>query len=279
MPSLLLTAFFCVCCCCLFSSSFLSFDLVLKIIVMEWSGRRTGHRQRSQWSGDHSRCMDWRTATGVLAGSKPSSSVRLATRTKRLYGSLLMRVGTIWAEVEPGVKPGGDKQVSVCLSLMVVLELAGMWQRDVVRATPLVVVRCCNRTSRTTAWRHEGTSLAEAGSGWKHERRTFIPSKTGSRLLRCCMLSSVGSLTTWTGTSGHLFPKMSMSTSRMPECGTSAPLTDCSVRKACCSERSCRWAAAHVSVTVATSLPALQPHVHSRGSWSLGACRSFPSCS
>ena len=135
------------------------------------------------------------------------------------------------------------------------MELAGMWQRDVVRATPWVVVRCCNRTSRTTAWRHEGTSLAEAGSGGKHERRTFIPTKTGSRLLRCCMLSSVGSLTTRTGTSGHLFPKMSMSTSRMPEYGTSAPLTARSVRKACCSERSCRWAAAHVSVTVVTSLP------------------------
>ena len=184
-----------------------------------------------------------------------------------------------WAEVEPGVKPESDKQVSVCLSLMVVMELGGMWQRDVVRATPLVVVRCCNRTSRTTAWRHEGTLLAEAGSGGKHERRTFIPTKTGSRLLRCCMLSSVGSLTTRTGTSGHLFPKMSMSTSRMPEYGTSAPLTDCSVRKACCSERSCRWSAAHVSVTVVTSLPALQPHVHSRGSWSLDTCRSFPSYS
>ena len=250
---------------------------------MEWSGRRTGHGQRSQWSGDHSRRMDWRTATGVLAGSKPSSSDRLVTRAKRLYGSLLMRVGTISDPLGRGWARGEARmwQAGFCLpvTLMVVMELAGMWQRDVVRATPWVVARCCNRTSRTTAWRHEGTSLAEAGSGGKHERRTFIPTKTGSRLLRCCMLSSVGSLTTRTGTSGHLFPKMSMSTSRMPEYGTSAPLTDCSVRKACCSERSCRWAAAHVSVTVVTSLPALQPHVHSRGSWSLDTCRSFPSCS
>ena len=81
------------------------------------------------------------------------------------------------------------------------------------------------------------------------------PPRLAAALLRCCMLSSVGSLTTRTGTSGHLFPKMSMSTSRMPEYGTSAPLTARSVRKACCSERSCRWAAAHVSVTVVTSLP------------------------
>ena len=213
--------------------------------------------------------MAWRTATGVLAGSKTSSSDRLATRTKRLCGSLLMRVGTISSPLGRGWARGeaGRWQAGFCLPVtrMVVMELAGMWQRDVVRATPWVLVRCCNRTSRTTAWRHEGTSLAEAGSGGKHERRTFIPTKTGSRLLRCCMLSSVGSLTTRTGTSGHLFPKMSMSTSRMPEYGTSAPLTARSVRKACCSERSCRWA--------------LQPHVHSWGSWTLDTCRSVPSCS
>ena len=203
--------------------------------------------------------MAWRTATGVLDGSKTSSSDRLATRTKQLYGSLLMRVGTISSPLGRGWARGEARrwQAGFCLPVtrMVVMELAGMWQRDVVRATPWVVVRCCNRISRTTAWRHEGTSLAEAGSGGKHERRTFIPTKIGSRLLRCCVLSSVGSLTTRTGTSGHLFPKMSMSTSRMPEYGTSVPLTARSVRKACCSERSCRWAAAHVSVTVVTSLP------------------------
>lgn len=41
---------------------------------------------------------------------------------------------------------------------LLVMELAGMWQRDVVRATPWVVVRYCSQTSR----RHEWTWLAGA---------------------------------------------------------------------------------------------------------------------
>ena len=162
------------------------------------------------------------------------------------------------------------------------MELAGMWQRDVVRATPWVVVRCCNRTSRTTAWRHEGTSLAEAGSGGKHEKRTFIPPRLAAAF---CVAAYSARWAPWRPGPERLDIFSPKCRCRPAGCQSMAPLL--------------RWPPAALERLAAVSGPAdgllptslwpwwlrcqcrvaLQPHVHSWGSWSLDTCRSVLSCS
>ena len=137
-----------------------------------------------------------------------------------------------------------------------------MWQQDVVWAMPWAVICCCSQTSWTTAWRHEGTLLAEAGSGGKQEWRTFIPTKTGSCLLPCCIYTAWWA-PWWPGLE-HLGPSFQKCPCESAGCQSMALLfhwQPSALEKLAAVtgyvDGLCRWAAAHLSVTMVTLLPVL----------------------
>ena len=188
-----------------------------------------------------------------------------------------------WAEVEPGVKPGGDRQVSVCLSL-------GWW---------------------SWSWLECGSEMWSARRpGWLFaaaiEPRGRQPEDTrGPRWLK---LAPEGNMNR-----GRSFPPrlaaafcVAACSARWAPCRPGPERLDIFSPKCRCRPAGCqsmapllRWPPAALERLAAVSGPAdgllptslwpwwlrcqcrvvLQPHVHSWGSWSLDTCRSVPSCS